>query len=124
MPSASANRHAPDEIDRYLAGLPSPEREALEDIRQSVRSLAPTCTERVSYGIPIFRLGRDLIGLSASPPRCSLHVMSPALAQSMAAELKGVQVSGATIHFTAGAPLSRALLETIIQARIRENGQR
>lgn len=122
MPNAPANRHAPDEIDRYLAVLPTSEREVLEDIRQFVRALAPTCTERVSYGIPIFRLGRDLVGISASSSRCSLHVMSPALMQSMAAELKGVRVSGATIHFTAAAPLSRALLETIIQARIRENG--
>lgn len=121
MPTAPANRHAPDEIDRYLAGLPALEREALEDIRQFVRAFAPACTERVSYGIPIFRLGRDLVGISASSTHCSLHVMSPALVQSMAAELKGLRVSGATIHFTAAAPLSHALLETIIQARIREN---
>jgi uncharacterized protein YdhG (YjbR/CyaY superfamily) len=42
--------------------------------------------------------------------------------KAMAEELKGVEVSGATIHFTTESPLSRELAERIVRERIKEIG--
>jgi uncharacterized protein YdhG (YjbR/CyaY superfamily) len=98
MSKPKPSRHAPEEIDAYLADLPDEVRASLERVRGIVRAAAPECTERVSYGIPIFRLGKDLVGLSAQKNHCSLHSMSPALMKTMAGELKVVKVSGATVH--------------------------
>jgi len=39
----------------------------------------------------------------------------------MADELRGVEVSGSTIHFTPDRPLPEELIVRILQARIREN---
>lgn len=113
-------RHAPDEIDAYLAGQPDDVRAALERVRAIIRAAAPDCTERVSYQIPIFRVGRDLVGLSAQTNHCALHTMSPRLMQTLADELQGVTVSGATIHFTPDDPLPQALIETVLRARLQE----
>jgi uncharacterized protein YdhG (YjbR/CyaY superfamily) len=122
MSRADASRHAPKEIDAYLAALPEDERASLERLRSIIRETAPSCTERVSYGIPIFRLRRDLVGISAQKNHCSLHSMSPPLIKAMSRELEGTQVSGATIHFTTAVPLSRALVERIVRERMSEVG--
>ena len=120
MPKADTSRHATEEIDAYLEPLPDAIRSALERVRSIVRDIAPECTERVSYKIPIFRLRKDLVGISAQKNHCALHSMSPSLMKAMAAELKDVKVSGATIHFTPENPLSGELIETIVRERMNE----
>ena len=120
MSRADASRHAPEEIDAYLEALPEDVRSALQRLRDIIRETAPECTERVSYGIPIFRLHRDLVGISASKKHCSLHSMSPPLMKAMAKELKGIAVSGATLHFTPEKPLPRELVEKVVQERMKE----
>ena len=122
MSRADTSRHAPGEIDAYLAALPDDIRSSLERLRSIVREIAPECTERVSYGIPIFRLRKDLVGISAQKNHCSLHSMSPSLIKAMAEELKGVKVSGATIHFTPEKPLPKELVESILRERMKEAG--
>jgi uncharacterized protein YdhG (YjbR/CyaY superfamily) len=114
------SRHAPGEIDAYLARLPDEMRAALERVRAIIREIVPDCTERVSYQIPIFRRNRDLVGLSAQAHHCSLHSMSPPLLRRMAEELADVKVSGATIQFTPDNPLPRVLIERVVCARLAE----
>jgi uncharacterized protein YdhG (YjbR/CyaY superfamily) len=120
MSKADTSRHAPEEIDAYLEALPDDVRSALQQLRGIIREIAPECTERVSYGIPIFRLQRDLVGLSSQKNHCSLHSMSPPLMKAMEQDLKGFKVSGATIHFTPEKPLPRDLVEKIVRERIKE----
>lgn len=122
MSRSDAARHAPEEIDAYLSALPDDIQSSLERVRGIVRETAPDCTERVSYKIPIFRLRRDLVGMSAQRYHCSLHSMSPPLMKAMAQELEGVNVSGATIHFTPEHPLPKELIERIVRERVREVG--
>lgn len=124
--AAGTNRHAPEEIDEYLAALAADQRRALETVRAVIRQLVPDATERVSYGIPIFRVGKDLVGLSAQKNHCSLHTMSPQLAARMADDCAdemaatGATRSGATIHFPAVKPLPRSLVKRILRARLEE----
>ena len=122
MSKTDTSRHAPEEIDAYLQTLPDDVRSSLERVRDIIRETAPGCTERVSYRIPIFRLEKDLVGLSAHKNHCSLHSMSPSLMKAMAGELKEAQVSGATIHFTPEQPLSKELIVKIVRARMKESG--
>ena len=122
MSRPKASRHAPEEIDAYLAALPEDHRSALEQVRGIIRETAAECTERVSYGIPIFRLGKDLVGISAHKSHCSLHSMSPPLMVAMAKELAGIRVSGATIHFTPASPLPKELVQKIVRERMKETG--
>jgi uncharacterized protein YdhG (YjbR/CyaY superfamily) len=122
MSKADTSRHAPEEIDAYLEALPDDVRSALERVRGIIRETAPDCTERVSYQIPIFRLRKDLVGMSAQKNHCALHSMSPPLMKAIAQEMKGVKVSGATIHFTPEKPLPRELILKIVRERMKESG--
>lgn len=120
MAKPKPSRHAPEEIDAYLEALVEDRRVALERLRGIIRETAPDCTERVSYGIPIFRLQKDLVGISAQENHCSLHSMSPTLMEAMAEVLAGFKVSGATIQFSTDKPLPRELVERIVHERIKE----
>ncbi len=42
--------------------------------------------------------------------------------KAMAEELKGVEVAGATLHFTPESPLPRELIEKIVRKRMEESG--
>jgi uncharacterized protein YdhG (YjbR/CyaY superfamily) len=112
----------PHAVDDYLAALPEPRRAALQRTREIALRAAPGATERVSYGIPIIRLGRDLIGLSAAAAHLSLHVMSPALASAVRARHPELRGTGATIHFTEDSPLPDAVIDEIVTGRIAELG--
>lgn len=120
MAKSNVARNAPEEVDAYLASLSADVGAALADVRDVIRRAAPGATERISYRIPIFRLTRDLVGISAHGKHCSLHTMSPSLVRGMRDELKGVEMSGATIHFTPDSPLPAAMVERIVKARIDE----
>lgn len=80
----------------------------------------------ISYRIPVFKYeGRPLVGFGAAKKHCSLFTMSssmiPKLARMRAGELKGYEVSGATIHFTPDKPLPAGLVTKLVKERIAEN---
>jgi uncharacterized protein YdhG (YjbR/CyaY superfamily) len=122
MASEQPDRNAPEEVDAYLAALPEDQRAALQRVRELIHAIAPACTERVSYRIPVFRLRRDLVALSAHTRHVSFHTLSPRLAEVIHAEFLAVTVSGATIQFTPGRPLPQEVLERVVRARMEVAG--
>jgi len=118
------NTVAPKDTDEYIAMLPAPFRATLEKLRTLIQSIAPEAQEMVSYQIPCFKYYYMLVGIGANKQYCSLYTMSPPLVAAMKAELKGVKVSGATIHFEPDAPLPLALIKKIVRARMQENKEK
>src|SRR5260370_41438173 len=118
-----------DSVDDYLALVPKPERIALEKLRKIIKAAAPDTTEVISYRIPVLKLqGHPLVGFGAAKKHRSFFTMSssmiPKLARMRARELKGYNVSGATIHFTADKPLPAALVTKLVKERTAENEKR
>ena len=118
-----------ESVDSYLAALPEEVRAALEKLRKIIKAAAPDTTEVISYRIPVLKLqGHPLVGFGAAKKHRSFFTMSssmiPKLARMRARELKGYDVSGATIHFTADKPLPAALVTKLVKERIEENEKR
>jgi len=111
-------------IDAYLAALPPSERATLSTLRKAIRAAAPLATEVISYRIPTFKHCGPLVAFSASPVHCALHLMSPALVRSLAAELAAYEVGTATIRFAPDEPLPASLVKKLVRARIAENEAR
>jgi len=104
-------------------------RGALEKLRKIIKAAAPDTTEVVSYRIPVLKYqGNPLVGFGAAKKHCSFFTMSssmiPKLARMRARELKGYEVSGATIHFTPDKPVPAALVKRLVKERIAENQKR
>ena len=119
MPKADPNRHAPREVDDYLAAQSPEFRTTLERLRSIINSELPECTERVSYKIPIFRLNKDVVAISAAKEHCSLHTMSKAIPSAMKDELQaaGVGVSGTTLHFDPATDLPVQVVKKVLELR-------
>ena len=121
MSRRNPDRHAPLEIDEYLEAQGLEVRPTLEPLRVLVRAVAPDCTERVSYGIPIFRLRKDFVAISAARSHCSLHTISRAVPVAMKAELEAANIStsGTTIRIKPGSDLPAALIRKQKIAKLR-----
>src|SRR5713101_211230 len=114
-----------ESVDGYLEALPEEVRVALERLRKIIKAAAPGTTEVISYRIPIFKYqGRPLVGFGAAKNHCSFFTMSSSmilkLARMRARELKGYDVSGATIHFTPDKALPAVLVTKLVKERIAE----
>src|SRR6266576_2360175 len=62
----------PQTIHEYLACVNADHRDALQELRQTIKGVAPNAEECISYAIPAFRLnGRLLVGFAAWSNHCS-----------------------------------------------------
>lgn len=111
----------PKTIDEYLAGLPSADRAALQNVRRAVHAAAPGAEECISYGMPAFRLNGKLIaGFRAAKGHCSFHPMSGDTLSTLEADLAGYEMSKGTIRFSAKDGLPAALVRKLVKARMAE----
>lgn len=110
-----------DDVDAWFARVPQDQRPALLALRQQIRELVPEATERISYGVPTFVLGRPLVALNASKSGLSLITMRPDLLSAMRDELGGVSWSGSTLRFRPGKPLPDAVVRAVIAARVEQD---
>lgn len=59
------NTIPPTTIDAYIAGFPEATQALLEQMRQTVRDVAPEAEEAISYGMPTFKLNGNLVHFAA-----------------------------------------------------------
>lgn len=115
------NEAEPHTIDEYIAMQPDPFKPGLHELRSIIRSLAPQAEEMISYQVPCFKHHYMLVGIGVNKKYLSLYPMSSTLTKKMGDELKGIKISGTTLHFLPGEPLPKALIEKIVMSRMQEN---
>jgi uncharacterized protein YdhG (YjbR/CyaY superfamily) len=110
------------DVEAFLAELPDEQRDALKALRATIRSVVPTATEGISYGIPTFKLnGRPLVAFGAVKGHCAFYLMSTAVMDAHRGELGAYDLGKGTIRFQSDAPVPAALVRTLVEARIAEN---
>ena len=109
------------EVDAALAAQPHDVREALEQLRETIRAAAPDAVEAIAYGVPAFRYrGRPLVSFGAGRRHCALYVQSPAVIEAHADLLHGHDTSKGTVRFTPADPLPADLVTRLVRARLAE----
>lgn len=108
-------------VDEYLDAVPPEQGAALRVVRDRFLDVVPDAEQVISYRVPTLRYrGTGLVALSVATSHCSLHLMSPPLATSLAGVLDEGRLSGATLHFDAAAPLSAGTVRLIAERRMAE----
>lgn len=107
-------------IEAFLVALPDDQRKALERLRANILKSAPGITEKMSYGVPTFVLGKSLVSIGAAKQHCSLYVMSLPTMATLVPDLQGYDWSGGTIRFQPEKPLPAALVKKVVKTRIAE----
>jgi uncharacterized protein YdhG (YjbR/CyaY superfamily) len=108
-------------VDDYLDGLQDAERAPFAHIRAIVHRLVPDVEEGVAYGMPAFKhRQRPLLGFRAAKRHLSVFPFSPAAVDAVRDAAADFDISKGTIRFTAERPLPDAVVERLIDERMRE----
>ena len=102
----------PDTVDAYIAAQPGALRPRLERVRAVIRAAIPDAEERISWSMPTYRKGRNLIHFAASKGHIGLYPGEEAVA-AFADRLEGYSVSKGTIRLPHGMDLPEELIADI-----------
>ncbi len=110
------------EIDAYLAGLDEPKRGTLAQLRSDLLAVLPDAEQGISYGVPAFRVGGKLVaGFAAAAKHVSYLPHSGTVLGALdPAVLEGYSWSKGALSFGIDVPLPRAMVETLVAARLAE----
>ena len=113
--------NTPRDVEDYLSRVPLIQRKVLEQLRRTIKSVAPDAVEVISYQMPTFKLnGRMLVSYAAFNEHCSFFPGAGPV-DVHADELKSFTTSKGTVRFTPEKPLSAALVKKLVKTRIKLN---
>ena len=99
-------------VDEYIARQPDGVRPELLQVRDALRAALPNAEERISWGMPTYWQGRNLIHFAASKKHLGLYPGGEATT-IFAGELEGCDVSKGTIRIPWDRELPAALIQRI-----------
>ena len=104
----------PTTIDEYIAAQEEGVRSKLRELRDILRAAIPEAKERISWSMPTYWKGQNLIHFAAAKKHIGLYPGGEATA-AFAEELAGLSVSKGTIRLPLDRELPTALITEIAQ---------
>ena len=106
------------QITSRIAAHPPKQAAVLSSLRELIKELVPAATERISYGMPTFKIsGQILIHYQGFTDHNSLFI-GPEVGVRLAKELGDMVASKGTIKFEKEKLLSKSQLRHILKTRI------
>jgi len=102
----------PRTVDEYIEGQEEAVRPRLHEIRAVIRGAIPETEETISWSMPTYRKGRNIIHFAAARKHVGLYPGEEAVAR-FAEELAGYEVSKGTIRLPYDRPLPADLIRRI-----------
>jgi hypothetical protein len=108
----------PPEVERYVDELDDGLRQLFERLEALIVDERPDVTIVFSYQIPLYRVGRHQVGLSAGPGRITLTTTSPQSIAGFTAGTKGFRTGKASIQLPVDAELPEAALREVVRREL------
>jgi len=108
-------------IDSYIAVQPKEVKPYLENLRRTIKSVAPEAEEVISYNMPAFKYHGMLVGFAAAKNHCGFYPWTSRTVEQFKDDLKDFSTSKGAIRFSMEKPLPVALVKKIVKARMKEN---
>ena len=102
----------PRTIDEYIFAQEEAVQPRLREVRNVIKEAIPEAEERISWSMPTFWKGRNLIHFAASKGHLGLYPGDEAV-EAFQEELAGLSVSKGTIRIPWSAPLPAELIGRI-----------
>lgn len=113
----------PQTVDEYVESQDEAVRERLNEIRRIFRNAIPEAQERISWSMPTYWKGRNLIHFAASKKHVGIYPGGEAT-EVFSDELRGYSVSKGTIRIPYGAKVPAELLARIARWCLDEYGKK
>jgi uncharacterized protein YdhG (YjbR/CyaY superfamily) len=115
---------APKTVEGYFAALPDDQREALQKLRDTIRSTLPDATEHISYQMPAFKAeGRFVVWYAAFRDHYSMYPASEGVRTTLGNDVEKFLSGKGTIRFEYGERLPTTLVKRIVKTRVKENAE-
>jgi uncharacterized protein YdhG (YjbR/CyaY superfamily) len=109
------------EVDAYLAALEEPKQSTLRTLRKTILEILPEAEQCISYAIPGFRVGGQMIaGFAAFKNHLSYFPHSGSVIPKLHDDVGQYVTNKGTLQFPIDAPLPKALVEKLVTARMRQ----
>ena len=118
-----SSKRSPKTIDEYMADFPAQAQAVMQRLRALIHEIAPEATEKISYGIPTFVLGENLVHFAAYKHHIGFYPASSGIAH-FEEELKDYETSKGTVRFPLDKPIPYDLVRRITEFRVAENRAR
>ena len=102
----------PKTVEEYIAAQDETVQPMLREIRDVIRNAVPRAEECISWSMPTYRKGRNIIHFAAARRHVGLYPGEEAVAR-FAEELDGYEVSKGTIRLPYDRPLPADLIRRI-----------
>ena len=112
----------PTDINEYIAGFPEEIQMLLEQIRQTIKAVAPEAKEVISYGMPGFKLNDILVWFAAHTNHVGFYPKATPI-EVFKEELADYKCSRGAIQFPFKKPIPFDLITKIVKFRKDENLQ-
>lgn len=115
--------YKPINIDEYIAGFPAEVQELLEQVRLTIKNVAPEAHEVISYGMPAFKLNGILVWFAAYKNHIGFYPHSSGIA-AFKKELSAYKGAKGSVQFPLNKPLPLEMIAEIVKFRVIENMQK
>jgi uncharacterized protein YdhG (YjbR/CyaY superfamily) len=103
-------------VDEYIAQFPADLQKILTKIRKTIRKVAPQAAEKISYRMPAFQLGHNVVYFAVMKNHIGFYPGAQGVA-AFAGELVGYKTSKGAVQFPLSKPVPYDLIARITAFR-------
>ena len=107
-------------IDEYIAQFPNEVQEKLQRLRETIREAAPDAVEKISYQMPTFYLGGNLVHFAAYQNHIGFYP-TPSGIEKFTEALSRYEGGKGSVKFPLNQPIPYDLVREIVLFRVNEN---
>lgn len=111
---------APKDVDEYIASVPKEIQSKLIQLRATIKEVAPTAIEGISYRMPYYNYKGQLAWFALMKSHIGLYLRPP-LIEEHKKELARYETTKSAIHFPLNEELPIPLIKKLIKARMKMN---
>ena len=106
-------------VEEYVAAFPADVRKRLNAMRQAVRKAAPAAEEKISYGVPTYKLGGNLVHFGGFKQHIGFYP-GPDGISAFKEELSAYKGAKGSVQFPHDEPLPLELVTRIVKFRVKQ----
>lgn len=107
-------------IDTYIGQFPAEIQEILQEIRQVIKEAAPEAEEKISYQMPTFYQGGNLVHFAAYKNHIGFYP-APSGIEKFKQDLSKYKSAKGSVQFPLNQPIPFDLIQKIVTFRVAEN---
>lgn len=106
-------------IDKYINSYSDDIKNILQKIREIISKAAPEAIETISYGIPTFKMGENLVHFAAYKTHIGFYP-TPSGIDKFRDELSNYEYSKGAVKFLLKNPIPYDIIKKIVDFRVEE----